>query len=124
MQWTNSFFGLCQLLIAALVLNQAALGQDIYVYPARGQTSEQLSEDRYSCHLWAVEESGFDPSHLVKAGPSGTVKAPVSRSKAEGATAKGTIAGALAGGMIGAPDSNATEGALIGAVVGTFEKSL
>lgn len=120
MQWTNRFFGWCRLLLAALVINQAAVGQDIYVYPASGQTQEQLSQDRYSCHLWAVKESGFDPSHVVKLEQSGTVKVPVSPGKAEGATVKGTIAGAVTGGMIGAPNSNATEGAVIGAVVGTI----
>jgi hypothetical protein len=34
----------------------------MYVYPAAGQTAEQTSEDRYQCHVWAADESDFDPT--------------------------------------------------------------
>jgi hypothetical protein len=36
---------------------------DIMVYPAKGQSNKQLSNDRYECHIWAVKQSGFDPSN-------------------------------------------------------------
>ena len=36
--------------------------QELFVYPNSGQTSEQLDQDKYECHLWAVNQSGFDPS--------------------------------------------------------------
>jgi len=36
--------------------------EDIFVYPKNGQTEEQQSTDRYECHAWAVEQSGFDPT--------------------------------------------------------------
>jgi hypothetical protein len=35
--------------------------QDIFVYPAQGQSETQLADDRYACHRWAVRESGYDP---------------------------------------------------------------
>jgi hypothetical protein len=35
---------------------------ELYVYPRRGQSSEQQARDRYECHRWAAEQSGFDPS--------------------------------------------------------------
>jgi hypothetical protein len=35
---------------------------DIFVYPKNGQSEEQQSTDRYECHAWAVEQSGFDPT--------------------------------------------------------------
>lgn len=35
---------------------------DIYVYPKNGQSESQLSNDRYECHAWAVQQSGFDPT--------------------------------------------------------------
>ncbi len=35
---------------------------DIFVYPSNGQTDEQTDKDRYECHRWAVEQTGFDPS--------------------------------------------------------------
>ena len=34
----------------------------LYVYPSAGQTEAQLSEDRYQCHTWAAEQSGYDPT--------------------------------------------------------------
>ena len=37
-------------------------GNDIFVYPASGQTQEQMERDRYECHRWAADESGFDPT--------------------------------------------------------------
>lgn len=34
----------------------------LYVYPNAGQSEEQQAKDRYECHLWAVSESGIDPT--------------------------------------------------------------
>lgn len=34
----------------------------LYVYPAAGQTDEQLAEDRYQCHVWAADASDYDPT--------------------------------------------------------------
>jgi hypothetical protein len=41
---------------------------DVYVYPKNGQSESQQSTDRYECHAWAVQQSGFDPTK-----PSGGV---------------------------------------------------
>ena len=45
-----------------LALARPSLAQDIYVYPAKGQSQEQQDRDRYECHSWAVKQTGFDPS--------------------------------------------------------------
>jgi hypothetical protein len=34
---------------------------DLFIYPARGQSQQQQDQDRYECHRWAVDESHFDP---------------------------------------------------------------
>ncbi len=34
----------------------------LYVYPRNGQSAEQLASDRYECHVWAIGETGFDPT--------------------------------------------------------------
>ena len=31
-------------------------------YPAHGQSNDAQDRDRYECHRWAVEQTGFDPS--------------------------------------------------------------
>jgi len=36
--------------------------QEIFVYPRKGQSTEQTSLDRYECYLWAVGQTGFEPS--------------------------------------------------------------
>ena len=36
--------------------------QEMIIYPAKGQSQEQLDKDRYECHVWAVSQTGFDPS--------------------------------------------------------------
>lgn len=35
--------------------------EDLYVYPAQGQSEQQQADDRYECHRWSVQESGYDP---------------------------------------------------------------
>jgi len=37
-------------------------GIKMYVYPAAGQSEAQTSEDRYQCHVWATNQSGYDPT--------------------------------------------------------------
>jgi hypothetical protein len=35
---------------------------ELFVYPSAGQTKAQQATDRYECHRWAADESGFDPT--------------------------------------------------------------
>ena len=37
-------------------------GSDLYIYPKNGQTEEQQSTDKFECHKWAHDQSGFDPT--------------------------------------------------------------
>lgn len=34
----------------------------LYSYPARGQSEKQQDDDRYACHRWAVDQTGYDPT--------------------------------------------------------------
>jgi hypothetical protein len=38
-----------------------ALDDDLYIYPAKGQSEQQQSDDRYECHKWAADETHYDP---------------------------------------------------------------
>jgi hypothetical protein len=85
----------------------------VMVYPAHGQSAEQLDRDRYECHLWAVRESRFDP---------GAPGLPDSyRVRVEPAPGTTTVAGALTGAVLGAvvasPGSEGA-GAVVGAIAG------
>ena len=41
---------------------QAPPSDDIFIYPKNGQSDDQQSKDRYECHSWATNQSGFDPT--------------------------------------------------------------
>ncbi len=41
----------------------ATTGSDrLVIYPAGGQPPEQVKRDRYECHVWSAQETGYDPS--------------------------------------------------------------
>ena len=46
---------------------EAAVAQadNLYVYPKNGQSAEQQATDRYECHRWAGEQTGFDPTQTA-----------------------------------------------------------
>jgi len=93
----------------------AAESTVVYVYPDKGQSDAQSDRDRYECHMWAVKETGFDPSD--------TQLAPHQRVEVVGGPPTGTrtVAGAATGAAVGAVvarPGNAGAGALIGAALG------
>jgi hypothetical protein len=92
----------------------------IVVYPAQGQTPEQLERDRYECHVWAVQQTGFDPS---QPGVPASQRVVVQPANPPGTgTAVGAIAGAILGAAIAGPRQagfGAVFGGLTGAAVGT-----
>ena len=40
----------------------AGSAANIYLYPRNGQSDQQMANDRYECHSWAVGQTGFDPT--------------------------------------------------------------
>jgi len=42
--------------------DQPEVPDELFVYPRSGQKADQQALDRYECHRWAVDESGFDPT--------------------------------------------------------------
>ena len=44
---------------------------DVFLYPRNGQSETQTQNDRYECHSWAVNQTGFDPTRSSQQG-SGT----------------------------------------------------
>jgi hypothetical protein len=88
--------------------------QEVIAYPARGQSAEQLDRDRYDCHRWAAQQTGFDPVQMPASAPSG----PPSQAPIPGS---GVTVGALAGAVLGsiiAPRGSEGGGAIIGAITG------
>ena len=89
--------------------------QRVFVYPANGQSAEQTERDRYECHLWAVQQTGVDPS---RADASAYERVVVQPANPPGSgTVTGLIGGAIIGSLIGGP-RNAGAGAIIGGATG------
>jgi hypothetical protein len=93
--------------------------QKIFVYPQNGQSQEQLDRDRYECHLWAVQQTGVDPS---RADASPYERVVVQPSTPPGAnTAAGAITGAILGAIIAGPRA-AGAGLVLGGATGRFRR--
>src|SRR6202140_669878 len=89
--------------------------QRVFVYPANGQSAEQTQRDRYECHLWAVQQTGVDPS---RADANAYERVVVQPANPPGSgTVAGAIGGAIVGSIIGGP-RNAGAGAIIGGATG------
>lgn len=57
---------------------------DVYAYPKNGQSQQQQDTDRYECHRWASNQSGFDPTQPlggVSAAEAGTRRADYQRAQ-------------------------------------------
>ena len=96
-----------------------ALAQEFIIYPAKGQSQEQMEKDRFECYSWAKGQTGFDPMEM----PTATSAPPPK--KATSSTAGGVVKGGLGGGLLGTGvgaiaggKKGAKKGAAIGAVSG------
>jgi len=85
----------------------------LYVYPANGQSPEQLERDRYECHIWAVQQTGVDPSRPDAPAYERVVVAPAPGT----GTITGAFGGAILGSIIAGPRAGGV-GALLGGVTG------
>ncbi len=90
--------------------------QDPIVFPAKGQSQEQMEKDKFECYTWAKQQTGFDPMQVP------TASTPPPQQKAgQGGALKGAAVGAGAGALIkkdGSRSKGAGTGALVGGVLG------
>jgi hypothetical protein len=90
-----------------------ALAQDLVVYPAKGQSKEQMDKDKYECYNWAKQQSGFDPMQVPKAS-----QPPPQQEPQKGGLGRGAARGAAVGAAVGSLDGEMGEGAKKGAIIG------
>jgi len=43
--------------------------EKMFIYPRQGQSEQVQADDRYACHLWAVDQTGFDPTQPPGSSP-------------------------------------------------------
>jgi len=101
------------LILAVLGVTTTVTAQEMFVYPAKGQSNEQMEKDKFECYSWARQSSGFDPM-----APPTTSSAPPPREAQRGGVGRGATRGALGGAAIGALTGNTKKGLKVGAVGG------
>lgn len=102
--------------VASLALGVAlpsVAQQGLFVYPAKGQTSQQEEKDKFECNQWAVKQTGFNPMDA----PTATAPPPPEQ-RARGGLLRGGAFGAGLGAVGGAIAGDAGKGAAIGALAG------
>ena len=93
----------------------------MYIYPAAGQSSEQQRQDRYECHVWASDQTGFDPSNMNNGAVTETVYVERkgmnhNNSSVVDSAVGGAAVGALGGAIAGDPGIGAAVGAGLGVI--------
>jgi hypothetical protein len=106
-------------ILLGLFLGTASVSaQELYIYPAKGQSDEQLDKDKYECYNWAKKDTGFDPMAV----PVTSTPAP-SGQKKSGGVVKGALGGAALGAIIGDSSKSAKRGAAAGGLIGGVRQS-
>ena len=104
-------------LACACFMVGTALAQEFYIYPDKGQSNEQLEQDKFQCYNWAKGQTGFDPMQV----PTASSPPPKSEANVGGGTLKGAAGGAIIGGAIGGISSGKVgKGAAYGAGAGAL----
>ena len=99
-------------LLTAWVAGQA-VAQELYIYPAQGQSADQQDKDKFECYNWAKRDTGFDPMALPT-----TSSAPPKGKKKSGGAVTGALGGAVLGGILGDSGKSAKRGAVAGGLIG------
>jgi hypothetical protein len=102
--------------MAALAWAWTAAAQQPVVYPAKGQSAQQQSQDETQCNAWAKQSTGIDPAVVASSPPPQQTGPAVGGGQRVGGAARGAAGGAAIGAIAG----DAGKGAAAGAVVGTM----
>ena len=91
----------------------SVIAQELIIYPAKGQSQDQLERDKFECYTWAKQQSGFDPMAM----PQATAPPPQQEAQ-KGGVGRGALRGGTVGVVVGAIGGDAKKGAAIGAASG------
>ena len=104
------------LLIGLTFLASSVGASEVFFYPAKGQSPEQLEKDKMECYSWAKTQTGFDP---MTPGPTlDTSGVDAAQQAKKGSAVRGAARGAAVGAVGGAIGGDAGKGAGVGAGVG------
>jgi len=95
---------------ALLIASGSAWGQQVFIYPQKGQSQQQQAQDTGECQGWATQQTGGP----MAAAPQYAAPAPTS------SPLRGAAGGAAVGAVGGAIGGDAGKGAAIGAATGAM----
>jgi len=101
---------------ALLVMSSSAWGQQVFIYPQKGQTPQQQAQDTGECQGWATQQTGGP----MAAAPQYAAPPPTA-SPMRGA-ARGAAVGAVGGAIGGDAGKGAAIGAASGAMIGGMRR--
>lgn len=104
--WVKGWVGAGALLLAT----GSAWGQQMFIYPQKGQSPQQQAQDTGECQAWATQQTGG----AMAAPPMASAPPPTA------SPLKGAARGAAVGAVGGAIGGNAGKGAAIGAASGAM----
>ena len=95
----------CAVAFLSFALYATAVMAQSFVYPAKGQSPQQQKKDEGECHVWAVQQSKYDPTNPPP--QAAAAKAPTTATGSTpgagvGGAARGAVVGEIAGGNAGA----------------------
>jgi len=101
---------------AFLLATGSAWGQQMFVYPQKGQSPQQQAQDQGECQAWATQQTGGPQTSA----PPPMATAPTT-SPMRGA-ARGAAVGAVGGAIAGDAGKGAAVGAASGAMIGGMRR--
>jgi len=114
------------LIAGVLMLAETASAQnsDLYIYPAKGQSHAKQDQDRYECHSWAVQQTGFDPSkpETMSSNAGTSQQYQPSQPHVLKGAGRGAALGAVGGAITGNAGKGAAAGAAMGGLAGGFRR--
>ena len=99
-----------------LLATSSAWGQQVFIYPQKGQSPQQQAQDTGECQAWANQQTGG-----AMAAPPPASAPPPTASPVRGA-ARGAAVGAVGGAIGGDAGKGAAIGAATGAMIGGMRR--
>ena len=110
--------------VSLIVISGSAVRAEMFIYPSKGQSKQQESEDKWQCHQWAVQQTGVDPLKLAEQATNpDTYRQPEGGfgHALFGGGAHGAALGAVGGAITGDAGKGAARGAAVGGLLALFK---
>ncbi|WP_370977820.1 hypothetical protein [Agaribacterium sp. ZY112] len=118
-----------QALFVAVTLSQAGTvsAEQVFYFPTKGQSPEQVTKETDECSTWAISQTGFDPKKAPSAqalAQENLAKNPAQEKSHDRAVLRGAARGAIVGSTVGRwNDNDRTTAGSVGAVAGAASAS-